>query len=42
VMMHDLRRLDPFDLAAQGRKRAHACAAHARRSFRGDCRGFQK
>lgn len=29
VMMHDLRRLDPFDLAAQGRKRAHACA-HAR------------
>src|SRR6201994_3885829 len=30
--MHDLRRLDPFDLAAQGRKRVHACAAHARRS----------
>jgi hypothetical protein len=25
VMMHDLRRLDPFDLAAQGRKRASAC-----------------
>jgi hypothetical protein len=40
-MMHDLRRLDPFDLTAQGRKRAHACA-HARRCFRGECRGFQK
>lgn len=42
AMMHDFRRLDPFDLAAQGRKRAHACAAHARRSFRGDCRGLSK
>lgn len=42
AMMHDLRRLDPFDLAAQGRKRARACAAHARRSFRGDCRDSQK
>lgn len=42
VMMHDFRRLDPFDLAAQGRKRAHACAAHARRSFRDDCRRLSK
>lgn len=42
VMMPDFRRLDPLDLAAQGRKRAHACAAHARRSFRGDCRCLSK
>src|SRR5262249_45338205 len=32
VLMHDLRRFDALDLAAQNRKRAHACA-HARRSF---------
>jgi hypothetical protein len=31
-MMRGLRRLDALDLAAQSRKRAHACA-HARRSF---------
>lgn len=42
ILMHDLRGLDALDLAAQGRKRAATCAAHARRSFRGDCRGPQK
>lgn len=42
AMVHDLRRLDAFDLAAQGRKRASTCAAHIRRSFRGDCRWLSK
>jgi hypothetical protein len=31
--LRDLRSLDAFDLAAQNRKRACTCAAHARRSF---------
>lgn len=40
--MHDLRRLDALDLTAQDRKRADACAAHIRRSFRVIARGSQK
>jgi hypothetical protein len=42
AMMDDLRRLDPLDLATQGRKRACSCAAHIRRSFRGDGRWLSK
>src|SRR3954469_3791284 len=42
AMMHDLRRLDALDLAAQGCKRAYSCAAHIRRSSRVIAGGSQK
>src|SRR3954465_5966918 len=42
AMMHDLRRLDALDLAAQGCKRACSCAAHIRRSSRVIADGSQK
>src|SRR3954464_2970840 len=42
AIMHDLRRLDALDLAAQGRKRACSCAAHIRRSSGVIAGGSQK